>query len=297
MVPEKPRPPAGSLFALRFVAAERRDEPDLPDYQWVKIDPKSRLILGGLITRKEGDDTLVALKPDPQNITERDLSRVAKTEIEGGAPAIFFSMTPDGGRRLGELTGSHLPEDAGLFRHHLAIVVQGVVVATPMVFSKIQDSGVIEYGPQQTRKAVDRAVELLAEAAAYNAPPPTARAVKDRAEAVREAKAVDLPALEKADRLIVEATRNNWRWNVNDASLVREFAKALTPTDSPRQGGDLKVSLIFLKGEEPIRTAWVREGGEWGFERPSASWTTGSNPGLWRLLERRMPDWFKKAIE
>jgi hypothetical protein len=297
MVPAKPRPPAGSLFALRFVAAERRDEPDSPDYQWVKVDPKAKLVLDGLITRKEGDDTLVALKPDPQNITERDLSRATKIEIEGGVPAIFFSMTRDGGRRLGELTGSHLPEDAGLFRHHLAIVVQGVVVATPMIFSKIQDSGVIESGPQQPKEAIDQVVKLLAEAAAYNAPPPTARAAKDRAEAVREAKDVDLPALEKADRVIVEATRNNWRWNVNDASLVREFVKSLAPSDSPRQGGELKVSLIFMKGEEPIRTAWVREGGEWGFERPSASWTTGSNPELWRLLERRMPEWFKEAVK
>ena len=128
MVPGKPRPPAGSLFALRFIAAEKRDKPDSPDYQWMKLDPIAKFPLDGLIVRKAGDDTLLALKPDPQNITERDLSRVTKVKDERGGAAISFFMTRDGGRRLGELTRSHLPEDAGLFKHHLAIVVRGVVV-------------------------------------------------------------------------------------------------------------------------------------------------------------------------
>jgi len=295
MVPAGPRPPAGSLFALRFVATEKHDEPVSPDYQWVKLDPRVKLPLDGLIVRKEGNDTLVALKHDLQNITERDLTRVTKIENDLEEPAISFLMTRAGGRRLGVLTRSHLPEEGGSFKHHLAIVVQGVVVAAPMVLAEIHDAGVVEFGPQQPAE-VEHIVQLLAKAAAYNAPP-TARAVKDRAEAVREAKDVDLPALEKADRLIVEATRNNWRWNVNDANLVREFAKALTPSDAAARGGELKASLIFLKGEEPIRTVWVREGGEWGFERPSASWTTGSSPELWRLLTRRIPEWLRKAME
>ena len=75
----------------------------------------------------------------------------------------------------------------------------------PAINSQIRDSGIIEFGEDTRLEDVDRVVKRLADAAAYNAPRPKAKAVTDQAEAVREAKAVDLPALAEANRITIKS--------------------------------------------------------------------------------------------
>ena len=160
-------------------------------------------------------------------------------------------------------------------------------MALPMLFSELRDAGVIEFGPPMRPKDVDRLVKLLAGAAAYNNPP-TARAVKDRAASVREAKDVDLPALAGADRIVVEPIPKGYRRDLRNPRDVQKFVQALKPIEEPAQGGDLAATLWFYRGDQLLRKVWVREGGEWGFERPKASWTTGADPELWRLVKARL---------
>ena len=57
---------------------------------------RARSSVDGLVTRNEGEDVMIALKPDPQNLTERDLLEVKKASEERGSPAIEFRLTPDG---------------------------------------------------------------------------------------------------------------------------------------------------------------------------------------------------------
>ncbi|MDR3619507.1 MAG: sigma-70 family RNA polymerase sigma factor [Paludisphaera borealis] len=289
VAPSGSRPPAGSLLAMQVAADPKHDgEAPGPLYRWAKVDPKAKLPLDGLVVRNEAGDSRIALKPGPQNLTERDLIEVKRIEVERGQPAVFIRMTPDGSRRLGELTRSHLPEDGGVFKYRLALIVEGVVVGLPMIHAEIRDAAVIELGPQSPPEEVDRIVKLLAGAAAYNTPS-TARAVKNRAEAVREAKDVDLPALEKADRIAIDSLANGSRMSVSNARSSREFVRALKPGGRPVDDGKPAATLWFYRGDKLLRKVWVREGGEWGFERPGASWTTGADSELWRLVDQRLP--------
>ena len=227
---------------------------------------------------------------DPQDITERDLLVVKKVPDERGQPAISFRLTPDGAKRFGAMTRAHLPKNEGEFvqRYRLALIVQGTVVATPFVNSEIRDAGIIEFGDGSAHKEFDRVVQLLAGAAAYNAPPPTAKAVSDQADAIREAKAVDLPALAEANRISIESAASGSQSNLVNPKSVDLFRQALQPRQVPPGGGELAATLSFFRDQKLIRKIWVYDGGEWGFERPGTSWTTGSDIELWRLVKARL---------
>jgi preprotein translocase subunit SecD len=85
-------------------------------------------------------------------VTGRDLktARVQKSQL--GTPNIGFSLTPDGARKFGELTGANV-------NHHLAIVLDNRVVSAPNIKSRIDDSGVIE-GQYTQQQANDLALIL-----------------------------------------------------------------------------------------------------------------------------------------
>lgn len=70
---------------------------------------------------------------------------------------------------------------------------------------------------------------------------------------------------------------------------IRPFLRSLHPGEDPTQGGELAAMLRFYRGDALLRKVWVREGGEWGIERPRASWTTGADPELWRLVTGGAP--------
>ena len=155
----------------------------------------------------------------------------------------------------------------------------------PAINAEIRDSGIIVFGEDTRPEEIGRVVKLLADAAAYNAPPPKAKAVRDQAEAIREAKAVDLPALAEANRVTIESAASGSRMTLRNPKSVESIRRALRPSEVPPSGGELAVTLFFFHDEELIRKVWVYEGGEWGFERPGTSWTTGSDAELWRLVK------------
>src|SRR5262249_21315691 len=146
-------------------------------------------------------------------------------------------MTRDGADRFGALTRSHLPEEQGTFRYRLALIVEDVVVAMPSLNSEIRDAGVIEFGGGERPQELARVVQALAAAAAYNAPPPTAKAVNSQAEAIGEAKAVDLPALAKANRVSIVAAASGSTMILHDPKTIAALVRALRPGAAQPGGG------------------------------------------------------------
>ena len=257
-----PTAPAGSLLEIRF-AADQRHDADASDhngYRWVKVDPPTSQSLEGLVAKVDNDKAqMVLVKLDPQDITERDLLVVKKVPDERGRPAISFQLTPDGAKRFGAITRAHLPVNKGEFvhRYRLALIVQGTVVALPMVNSEVRDAGIIEFGDLGAApKEFDRVVQLLAGAAAC-APPPTAKAVSDQADAIREAKAVDLPALADANRISIESAASGSQLNLANLKSVDPFVQALQPRQVPPGGGELAATLSFFRDQKLIRKIWV----------------------------------------
>jgi hypothetical protein len=119
---------------------------------------------------------------------------------------------------------------------------------------------------------------------------PSVQAAKDQEDALRLAREIDLPVLGRADKVVIEeAPRRGGRRltleNPNDIKVLRE---ALKPTGGPETGGMNAVTICFFRKNELIRKIWVFEGGEWGFERPSVSHTTGHEASLWMILEEHL---------
>jgi preprotein translocase subunit SecD len=72
-----------------------------------------------------------------RTVTGRDL-RNARPELGNmNQPIVGFSLTPDGAKAFGTLTGEHVGSG-------LAIVLDGSIVSAPKINSKITDSGIIE---------------------------------------------------------------------------------------------------------------------------------------------------------
>jgi hypothetical protein len=147
--PATPRPPAGSLLQFRIVADSTHDADarEGPGYRWFKVNPRCEGTFDGLVTREEnGKVTAVLVKLDPQNVTERDVERVAQDKDERGEPSLSFFLTSDGAKRLGALTRAHLPANGGAFKYHLAVIVDGVVFSIPVINGEIRDAGIIQFG-------------------------------------------------------------------------------------------------------------------------------------------------------
>jgi hypothetical protein len=120
---------------------------------------------------------------------------------------------------------------------------------------------------------------------------PAIKAVADQNEAIRLARDVDLPILEKADRVVLEESaidRGHRRVILEDEDDIKRLRKSLKPRDVPPSGGMVALRLSFFRGKVPLREVWVFEGGEWGFERPGTSWTTGGEADLWKTLRTLM---------
>ncbi len=88
----------------------------------------------------------VLYKVDRQNVTGKELAKAEVKEDDHFQPAVGFVFNRVGGRKFGQLTSEHLPEEGGSFRYQLAILLDGVVQSAPSINSEIRDSGIIEGG-------------------------------------------------------------------------------------------------------------------------------------------------------
>ena len=88
----------------------------------------------------------VLYKVDRQDVTGKLLAKAEVKEDDHFQPAVGFVFNRQGGRKFGQLTGEHLPEENGQFRYQLAILLDNVVQSAPSINSEIRDSGIIEGG-------------------------------------------------------------------------------------------------------------------------------------------------------
>jgi len=100
--------------------------------------------------RSAGVEYYAVRKTIPVTGTDLKNARVQKGRL--GEPNVGFSLTPDGGRKFGELTGANVGR-------RLAIVLDNKVVSAPRINSKIEDQGVIE-GNFTTQQAADLSLVL-----------------------------------------------------------------------------------------------------------------------------------------
>jgi hypothetical protein len=121
---------------------------------------------------------------------------------------------------------------------------------------------------------------------------PATKVVDDQAEAIDEARKVDLPLLEKADKVVIEEMAKpegkGRRVTLKKADELKEIREALKPSKTPPSGGRTAVALTFSHGENILRKVWVYQSGEWGFNRPGTSWTTGREAALWRAVQKHL---------
>ena len=120
---------------------------------------------------------------------------------------------------------------------------------------------------------------------------PAAKRVSDQGEAIDAARKVDLPLLKKAEKVIIEEVKRGGkgrRATLTKAGEIKELRQALKPSEVPPSGGITAATLTFYLGATILRKVWVYEGGEWGFERPCTSWTTGREADLWRGIQKHL---------
>ena len=156
-------------------AIERATAPDAlaeapKGFRWVEVDDRSDVFgTPGMIFRDGDDDgrvfreVLVKLTPD--DLTHEQIDRVYLTQDSQRHPALGMDFNAEGSRRMQALTGSHIPEDGGLVKYQLGILIDGRLVSAPSINSPIADRAVIEFGSRfNTREAeelVDRMTEPL----------------------------------------------------------------------------------------------------------------------------------------
>jgi preprotein translocase subunit SecD len=100
--------------------------------------------------RAAGTEYYAVRKTIPVTGTDLKNARVQKGQL--GSPNVGFSLTPDGARKFGELTGANVGR-------RLAIVLDNKVVSAPSIKTRIDDQGVIE-GTFTTQQAADLALVL-----------------------------------------------------------------------------------------------------------------------------------------
>ncbi len=121
---------------------------------------------------------------------------------------------------------------------------------------------------------------------------PAAKDAKDQAEAIRLARQTDIPAAKRADRLVIQEAGvpigGGKRVTIDSAEEVGDLSRAQKPKAVPAGGGMTAATFSSYRGDRLIRSIWVFEGGEWGFDRPGTDWTTGFAPELWESARARL---------
>ncbi|HXH41703.1 MAG TPA: protein translocase subunit SecD [Thermoanaerobaculia bacterium] len=100
--------------------------------------------------RAAGVEFYAVRKTVPVTGTDLKNARVQKGQL--GQPNVGFSLTPDGARKFGDLTGANI-------KRRLAIVLDNRVVSAPVINNQINESGVIE-GSFTQQQAADLSLVL-----------------------------------------------------------------------------------------------------------------------------------------
>jgi len=119
------------------------------------------------------------------------------------------------------------------------------------------------------------------------------KAAANQRTALRMAQQEDLPALAAADKIVIRTAP--WAGakevTITGAARLKQLRSALTVKETPPSGGKTWATLTWMTGERTIREVWLFNYGEWGFERPSTSWTIGHNAELVAIIKK----WLNEA--
>ncbi|MCX5663048.1 MAG: hypothetical protein NTW19_25475 [Planctomycetota bacterium] len=114
---------------------------------------------------------------------------------------------------------------------------------------------------------------------------------KDQADAIRLTQQEDLPAVDSAEWAAIKSARpraGEKQTIIAGAAGLKALRATLVVRDVPPSAGENWALVTWYREEKPIRTIWVFESGEWGFERPTTSHTVGKSPELAALLARHL---------
>jgi hypothetical protein len=119
------------------------------------------------------------------------------------------------------------------------------------------------------------------------------RAAETQDEAIRLATEVDLPAIAKANKVVIkrffdgdEILPEPRQITVDAQATLKLIRDALTVKKTEPSGGETAYELAFYRDDELVREVWVYPYGEWGITRNQGpEWTLGRNQKLADVLD------------
>jgi preprotein translocase subunit SecD len=140
-----------ALLELKIVeAGPAGSQEALLQAQGGKVPPEMEVLTGA--TGTGGTATEYYLVRKVAGVTGRDLKDARPGLDENNRPAVRFSLTPEGSRKFGRVTGENIGR-------YLAIVLDGRVRSAPRIDGKITDEGRI-YGSFTTEEVADLSLTL-----------------------------------------------------------------------------------------------------------------------------------------
>ena len=110
-------------------------------------------------TKKQGKREIVEVLvvKDAIDLTGVYLLRAEAGADHRGQPALIFTFSPKGGSLCRELTGSHLPDKAANINYELGIILNGELLAAPLIVSTIYNYAKItgSFSKQEVNELVD----------------------------------------------------------------------------------------------------------------------------------------------
>jgi SecD/SecF fusion protein len=130
----------------------------------VKLEEEESLEgIPGIALRKkkkgEREITEVLVVTDKYNVTGAYLVDARSSSDDRGRPSVSFTFDEEGGRRFGELTGDHLPDEQTGFTYKLGIILDDELYSAPQLNSIIYRRG--EISGNFTPEEVDDLVNVL----------------------------------------------------------------------------------------------------------------------------------------
>lgn len=120
----------------------------------------------------------------------------------------------------------------------------------------------------------------------------------DQGIARRTTQQEDLPALDAADKVVIQMAP--WAGaeevTITNAAHLKQLRSALIVQQIDPSAGETWATLTWISGEKTIRKIWVYDYGEWGFEQPSTSWTIGTNEELVTIIKQHLTAATKREI-
>lgn len=130
---------------------------------WVPVRAEVECEIGNypdIVLRKikQGDREIaeVLVVDDIYNVTGEYIKDARVGTDSMGRPCVMIFFTDEGGRRFGELTGKHLPDELTGFNYKLGIIFDGVLYSAPRINSTIHRSAEISgtFTPEQVQDMV-----------------------------------------------------------------------------------------------------------------------------------------------